>query len=1233
MATDLERISLDLSSEYLADSQLSKQQGDFSSASKSSNDGSRSNDQHSPESLVRQENKQVRVIRAMVVLVLLIASILTSYFVYHVTRDSQEASFEDAFIIIASKLTTVMVSDLSLKFWMANSLSETVSTMLELSDERVSSFMMDQGQWEKLTKGARVRANANMVSWNPLLNTDKERQEFEDLAGGQQLLIGTEPECLLCGMEDRGFSNPEDFVDLTGFGIYTCGALENGGRRGVFPLLVCALAVQTVQEVCHCVDLPAGSNVVENNIESPQELFMVNETSQEVVAVPYSQPPYLAAWSTSVLEAVNPPYMFDHLSDSRWNEDVAQMMQSNLPVLSRTFYRTGSYFEEYAGHDGETGTVLHYPVFQNDTTVGSISFDIRWATFVSSEFPPASHHVDVVVENTCGQNFTYGVNEEIDQLVLKGEGDLHDKAYSHKYYSSLYESFDGVVFASSNMLPQTGSSLQYCRYRFHVFGSQGLKNEYVNSEPVIFAVVTASVFLFTSIVFLVYDVVVARRQRKVMESANKTSAIVSSLFPRNVRDRLLDDAQRKKTLPTSGSVGMSSRLRVHSVLRAENNHPIESSKPIADLFPSATVMFLDIVGFTAWSSEREPTQVFQLLESVYHEFDNLAKKLGVFKVETIGDSYVAVCGLPSKRHDHAVVMAKFAERCLHNLSRVTRKLEVTLGPSTGDLGARVGLHSGPVTAGVLRGDKARFQLFGDTVNTAARLENSGKPGQIHASQSTVNLLLEAGKSQWVRTREEKVSLKGKGDLQTFWVAPHSMLSDSRSTTSSGSDVSSLTELQPNAGTVKRFIDWNVEVIYLHLEKLATYRRHLKDTRSFSCTSELVQMEETIVQGKDNGTLVVDEISEQLTLAEFNPAACHIRENSNSTLDPKVKEQLQEYVFEIARLYRQVPFHNFEHVSHVVMSASKLMNRIIYPDNIDYSGDPVEVAKEIHELTFGVSSDPLLQFSVVFASLIHDVDHTGLTNTELNAMETVHTTQYRQQSVAEQNSVDVAWMLLMEHRFRELRGAIYTNEKELRQFRQIIVNTVIATDIADKKLKHYREGRWEMAFPKHGRRSEASADDGTRSDAGSVSLTSTAEDVNRKAAIVVEYIIQASDVAHTMQHWHTYQKFNRRLFEERYVAWLEGHAEKDPSVGWYGGELWFFDNYIIPLANKLDECGVFGVSYDEYVTYAMGNRKEWELKGERIVSEMKASCETKYAKRLAAKTEATSSTMESTTTSH
>ena len=138
---------------------------------------------------------------------------------------------------------------------------------------------------------------------------------------------------------------------------------------------------------------------------------------------------------------------------------------------------------------------------------------------------------------------------------------------------------------------------------------------------------------------------------------------------------------------------------------------------------------------------------------------------------------------------------------------------------------------------------------------------------------------------------------------------------------------------------------------------------------------------------------------------------------------------------------------------------------------------------------------------------------------------------------------------------------------------------------DKDLKDLRNARWYKAFSEQ------------------APTESPDDTVNRKATIVIEHLLQASDVAHTMQHWHIYRKWNEHLFQELLLAYQTGRAEKDPSEFWYKGELGFFDFYIILFAKKLKDCGVFGVSSDEYLNYAKKNWREWEDKGQDIVHSM------------------------------
>jgi 3'5'-cyclic nucleotide phosphodiesterase len=296
-------------------------------------------------------------------------------------------------------------------------------------------------------------------------------------------------------------------------------------------------------------------------------------------------------------------------------------------------------------------------------------------------------------------------------------------------------------------------------------------------------------------------------------------------------------------------------------------------------------------------------------------------------------------------------------------------------------------------------------------------------------------------------------------------------------------------------------------------------------------------------------------------------------------------------------------------SHVTMSVTKLLSRIVAPSDVldDYHdrANKRDLVSTLHDHTYGITSDPLTQFACVFSALIHDVDHAGVSNTQLVTESIELAERYNGKSVAEQNSIDLAWKLLMKDDYKELRHAIYHTKSEFVRFRQLLVNTVLATDIMDKELKNIRNVRWAKAFEDNEKSGVADKDPNTASVEMSGDKQEPALDqVNRKATIVIEHMIQASDVSHTMQHWHIYRKWNERFFLECYEAYVKGRAAVDPSIAWYEGELGFFDHYIIPLAKKLKECGVFGVSSYEYLQYAMNNRAEWESRGKEIVSEMK-----------------------------
>jgi class 3 adenylate cyclase len=329
---------------------------------------------------------------------------------------------------------------------------------------------------------------------------------------------------------------------------------------------------------------------------------------------------------------------------------------------------------------------------------------------------------------------------------------LHDPSFSNSRIDVELPLFDHEI---------ARDTAGHCVYAISLYRSADFSSETQSSNLIlicIFAISTA--FVIMGGTFFMYDRFVRRRNTTMVHAAARSNAILSSLFPTQIRDRLFAEKDENDEPKTFGKNLLSSdALGKKWDSNNGDDELVYKSKPIADLFPETTILFADIVGFTAWSSVREPSQVFILLETLFRSFDEIARKRRVFKVETVGDCYVAVTGLPDPRKDHAVVMARFANDCMNRMQSLVKRLEVTLGPDTGDLTMRMGIHSGPVTAGVLRGERSRFQLFGDAMNTAARMEHTGLRDKIQVSQETADLLIAAGKTGWVVQRDDGAYIK------------------------------------------------------------------------------------------------------------------------------------------------------------------------------------------------------------------------------------------------------------------------------------------------------------------------------------------------------------------------------------------------------------------------------------------------------------------------------------------
>ncbi|CAB9521868.1 Receptor-type guanylate cyclase gcy [Seminavis robusta] len=779
----------------------------------------------------------------------------------------------------------------------------------------------------------------------------------------------------------------------------------------------------------------------------------------------------------------------------------------------------------------------------------------------------------VVVESSCGFVSTFAL--EGLEAELLGLEDMHDPAYDDMVVTG--ELFT-PVYDRTKPMPE---DVCVDDLVLKIYPSSSLESTFVTYTPLMYAGAVVLIFAITSLIFVLYDQMVRRRQVKVMQRLIREDKIVSSLFPSQIRARMYQDHSGSND---DDARSLVSKRHVEMFNEDLENPETFKSAPLADLFVNTTIMFADIAGFTAWSSAKDPILVFMLLETIYSAFDKLANRYGVFKVETVGDCYVAAAGVPDPRNDHPVIMARFARACMMKMKTVTQKLEVTLGPDTGDLSLRVGLHSGQCTAGVLRGDKARYQIFGDTVNTASRIETSSIPGKIHISDFTAELLKKAGKGKWLVPRAEKIPLAGKGDMQTFWLLVNKYQNRESAKKPMGEAMMAIDEASEGDASLRemeeqetsgdtmtkmeRLVEWNTDVLCQLLRQILACRT--------AAPVSAEKLEKTIGKGQT----VLEEFQAIVTLPKYSREEMAKRKGLKEVdIAPVVVDQLRDFITKVAGMYRTNSFHNFEHASHVVASVRKLLTRIV-ASNSGGEGLGVDAGH-----SFGITADPLTQFAVVFSAVIHDADHPGIPNTQMIKEGNPLASMYKEKSVAEQNSVDLCWDLLMKPEYKDLRKAIYGNPEQLQRFRQLVVNTVMATDIVDKELQALRKNRWNEAF------SEKALGDKSDRDL----------EVDRKATIVIEHLIQASDVSHTMQHWKIYLQWNERFFSELYRAYKEGRAAQDPSIAWYKGEIGFFDFYIIPLAKKLENCGVFGVSSHEYLNYAQANRDEWVRKGEDVVA--------------------------------
>ena len=368
---------------------------------------------------------------------------------------------------------------------------------------------------------------------------------------------------------------------------------------------------------------------------------------------------------------------YNQLSSPFLKSAVDRMMATMLPVQWTAWELPGSAF------------ILQPVISAGSTVVGYLFNELPWSVYFEGQgettIPLSAQGIACIIQDTCQGHLI-----EVD-LYGNDETRSIDGERLRQLQSSSKMMVEASLHVNASVTVDDKCTSPILLQIYATGAFMGPNEGDAMDPPKLAAATGIFVGLVCLLCFLVYDSIVRRKQEKLAHTAKKSLEIVNSLFPATVRDRLMEKDGNSSgdrigmNRASTGGISKRSQIgkpsRVASIFQsmAETIAPTinesfaedtdtrasfstsylikkikrkMTSRPIADLFPQVSVLFADIAGFTAWSSVREPSQVFTLLESIFETFDAIAKRHKVFKVETIGDCYVAASGMPDPCADH-----------------------------------------------------------------------------------------------------------------------------------------------------------------------------------------------------------------------------------------------------------------------------------------------------------------------------------------------------------------------------------------------------------------------------------------------------------------------------------------------------------------------------------------------------------------------------------------------------
>ena len=576
-------------------------------------------------------------------------------------------------------------------------------------------------------------------------------------------------------------------------------------------------------------------------------------------------------------------------------------------------------------------SIIHSPVLHNGVNVGCISVGFTLSILLSHiHFHKHTSFVIVVSTNT-NTKVIFKLGEE-GIASEEGVGDL----LIENRVEYLMESMTLSILGQD---PSVNNDKRTIVYTIDIYPTYEMIDRFVTNGPLYNTFINIGIFIFTVGVFVIYDRIMINREETVVEYAKASDNVIDSLFPNFVKHRVVHGDTSTIDIEQGIIPQYLKPKRQNSYSKIEQN-------PMSCSFDNCTVIFADIAGFTNWSHLQSSNNVFLFLETLYGKFDMCAEQQELYKVETIGDCYVAVAGLPNEQDNHADICVRFSVDMLECLSNTKRKLYHLFGDSINGLDLRVGLHSGTVTGGVLRGKRYRFQLYGDVVNVASRMESTSIAGKIQLSEYTFQCMKQA---DTVEMRKGFVRAKGVGLMQTYWVIPERVNPKVFPT------IKQITKPNNSTDFIKSYsakISQLISALKTNTVKPNEIYQKFSEVPNHKVTNERV-LSTSAFEWDFDVTVCNDNLLTEVILGYFD----RLRLYNSISIN---KDRFCEFIRQLHKHHNIVPYHNIGHVTSVV----------------HYTYMMLVVLDEQQE---GPKFTKAEQFAALLSAALHDIDHRGHTS--------------------------------------------------------------------------------------------------------------------------------------------------------------------------------------------------------------------------------------------------------------